>query len=49
MLDLSKSLVAMGKDEDACQTLDELTKRYPKAAPTVLKGALAVRAKAQCS
>ena len=49
VLDLSKSLVAMGKNEDACQTLDELTKRYPKAAPTVLKGAVAVRAKAQCS
>ncbi len=49
VLDLSKSLVAMGKTEDACQTLDELTKRYPKAAPTVLKGAVAVRAKAQCS
>ena len=49
VLDLSKSLVAMGKTEDACQTLDELTKRYPKAAPTVLKGAVAIRAKAHCS
>ncbi len=49
VLDLSKSLVAMGKTEDACQTLGELAKRYPKAAPTVLKGAVAVRAKAQCS
>ena len=48
VLDLSKSLVAMGKAQDACQTLDELAKRYPKAAPQVLKGAVAVRAKAQC-
>jgi tol-pal system protein YbgF len=48
VLGLSKSLVAMGKGADACQTLDELAKRYPKAPPTVLKSAAAVRAQAQC-
>jgi TolA-binding protein len=48
VLDLSKALVAMGKPADACQTLGELARRYPKAAPGVIKGAGAVRAQAQC-
>jgi TolA-binding protein len=48
VLDLSKSLVAMGKPADACQTLGELTRRYPKAAPSVTKAAMGVRAQAQC-
>ena len=48
VLDLSKSLVAMGKPTDACQTLGELARRYPKATPSVLKAAGAVRAQAQC-
>jgi TolA-binding protein len=49
VLDLSKSLVAMGKLQDACQTLGELAKRYPKPAPAVTRGAASVRAQAQCS
>lgn len=48
VLDLSKALVAMGKSTDACQTLGELARRYPKAPPTVIKSAGAVRAQAQC-
>jgi TolA-binding protein len=48
VLDLSRSLVAMGKPADACQTLGELAKRYPKATVAVAKAAAAVRARAQC-
>lgn len=48
VLDLSKALLAMGKTADACQTLDELGKRYPKAPPAVLKSAAAARAQAKC-
>ena len=48
VLDLSKALVGMGKLEDACQTLDELTRRYPNATPAVLKSAATVRAQAKC-
>ena len=48
VLDLSRSLIAIGKPADACQTLDELARRYPKAGPTVAKTAGSLRAKAQC-
>ncbi len=48
VLDLSRALVAMGKQADACQTLDELASRYPKAAPSLLKSASGLRAQAQC-
>ena len=48
VLDLSRSLVAMGKPADACQTLGELAKRYPKATPSVLRAAGGVRAQARC-
>jgi TolA-binding protein len=48
VLDLSKALLAMDKTTDACQTLDELARRYPKAPPAVLKGAAATRAQAKC-
>ena len=48
VLDLSKALLAMGKNADACQTLDELARRYPKAPPPVLKSAAATRAQASC-
>jgi TolA-binding protein len=48
VLDLSRALVAMGKTADACQTLDELARRYPKPTPSVLKGAAAARAQARC-
>ncbi len=49
VLDLSRALVAMGKTTDACQALDELGRRYPKALPAIVKGAAAVRAQAQCN
>jgi TolA-binding protein len=48
VLDLSRSLVAMGKDADACQTLGELARRYPKPPLGVLKSATSLRAQAQC-
>ena len=48
VLDLSRALVAMGKDADACQTLDELAKRYPKASPFVMRGAASARVQARC-
>jgi TolA-binding protein len=48
VLDLARALVGMQKTEDACQTLDELAKRYPKASPQIATGAAAVRAQARC-
>jgi TolA-binding protein len=48
VLDLSRSLLAMGKTADACQTLDELARRYPKPSPAVTKGAAAARAQGKC-
>ena len=48
VLDLSRSLVAMGKNQDACETLGELTRRYPGAAPSVLRDARRMRTDAQC-
>jgi TolA-binding protein len=48
VLDLSRALVAMGTTADACQTLDELGRRYPKPTSSVLKGTAAVRAQAKC-
>jgi TolA-binding protein len=48
VLDLSKALVAMGKMDDACGTLGELAKRYPKPGLAVTRGAASVRAQAQC-
>jgi TolA-binding protein len=49
VLDLSRSLVAMGKDQDACETLGELSRRYPKAPSAVLREATQLRVGAQCS
>jgi len=48
LVDLSKSLLALGKRPDACQALDELTRRYPKAPPALTKAAADERAQAQC-
>ncbi|MFI4936399.1 MAG: tetratricopeptide repeat protein [Caulobacterales bacterium] len=49
VLDLSRALIGMGKPSDACQTLDELTRRYPKVSLEVKAGATAARGEAQCS
>ena len=48
VLDLSRALVGLGKAPDACQTLDELAKRYPLATKGVKVGAQDVRAQAKC-
>ena len=48
-LELSRSLVALKKPADACQTLDELARRYPKAPAAVLARAQAVRVQAKCA
>jgi len=48
VLDLSRALVGLGKTADACKTLDELGRRYPKPPPSVLTGAKSVRRQAAC-
>ena len=48
VIELSKSLVALKKAPDACQTLGELTRRYPKAPPTIVSRANAVKSQAKC-
>lgn len=49
VLELSRSLIALKKPADACQTLDELARRYPKAPAGVLSRAQAARAQAKCA
>ncbi len=49
VLELSRSLVALKKPTDACQTLDELGRRYPKAPPAILSRAATLRAQAKCA
>ncbi len=49
VVELSKSLVALKKPTDACQTLAELGRRYPKAPPAINARAAAVRTQAKCS
>lgn len=48
VLDLSRALVALKKPVDACQTLDELAKRYPRASTAAKGAATDLRAQAQC-
>jgi TolA-binding protein len=48
VLDLSRSLMALGKPQDACETLGELTRRYPSVAPAILKDARNLKVEAQC-
>ncbi|WP_454717837.1 tol-pal system protein YbgF [Caulobacter segnis] len=48
-LKLARSLVALKKTPDACRTLDELTKRYPKAPAQVTSRAASTRVAAKCS
>jgi tol-pal system protein YbgF len=48
VLDLSRALVGLGKTADACKTLEELGRRYPKAPTSVLTGAKSVRRQAAC-
>ena len=49
VVDLARALIQIKKPEDACQTLVELARRYPKAPPAVLNRAAAARAQAKCA
>ncbi len=49
VLKLSRSLIALKKPADACRTLDELTKRYPKAPADVVSKAKSTRVQAKCA
>jgi tol-pal system protein YbgF len=49
VVELSRSLVALDKPQDACQTLAQLAKYYPKAPPVVTAQAARVRTQAHCA
>ena len=49
VLNLSRSLLALGNAPQACRGLDELAKRYPKAQPPVPARAATTRAQAGCA
>jgi tol-pal system protein YbgF len=49
VVELSRSLIALKKPADACQTLAELGRRYPKAPPAVMNRAAAARTQAKCA
>lgn len=49
LIELSRALVGMQKNEDACQTLGELAKRYPRTSVTVRAQTAEVRTQAQCA
>jgi tol-pal system protein YbgF len=49
VVELSRSLIALKKPVDACQTLAEFSRRYPKAAPAVASRAAAARVQAKCT
>jgi tol-pal system protein YbgF len=49
VLKLSRSLVALKKPADACKTLDELTRRYPKAPTAITAKATTTRVQAKCA
>jgi TolA-binding protein len=49
VLKLSRSLVALKKPADACKTLDELARRYPKAPAAVTSKAATTRVQAKCA
>jgi tol-pal system protein YbgF len=48
-LKLARSMVALKKTTEACRTLDELTKRYPKAPAQVASRAASTRVAAKCA
>jgi TolA-binding protein len=49
VLKLSRSLVALKKPADACKTLDELARRYPKAPTAITARATSTRVQAKCA
>ena len=48
-LKLARSMVALKKTAEACRTLDELAKRYPKAPSQIASRAASTRVAAKCS
>ena len=48
-VELARQLIAMGKSPDACATLDELGRRYPKASAQVKSRAANARVRAKCA
>lgn len=48
-LKLARSMVALKKPAEACRTLDELAKRYPKAPSQITSRAASTRVAAKCS
>lgn len=48
-LKLARSMVALKKTTEACRTLDELTRRYPKAPAQVVSRAASTRVAAKCA
>lgn len=48
VVDLARNLVVLKKPADACQTLGELTRRYPNATAEVVRDGADVRARAKC-
>ena len=49
VVELSRSLVALKKPVDACQTLAEFARRYPKAPANVASRAATTRTQAKCA
>lgn len=49
VVELARSLIALKKPADACQTLDEFKRRYPKAPAAVQSRASAARTQAKCA
>ncbi|HEY8573092.1 tol-pal system protein YbgF [Phenylobacterium sp.] len=49
VVELARALIALKKPEDACQTLAELPKRYPKAPAAVNTRAKAAATQAKCA
>lgn len=49
VVELARSLVALKKPEDACRTLAELPKRYPKAPANITSRAASTRTQAKCA
>lgn len=49
VLKLSRSLVALKKPADACKTLNELARRYPKAPAAITSRAASTRVQAKCA
>jgi tol-pal system protein YbgF len=49
VVELARSLVALKKPSDACQTLAEFARRYPKAPANIASRAAATRTQAKCA